>query len=210
MLQRLKKSGVVAVIRGETKEEAIKASHAVVAGGIKGIELTFTVPKADQVINELVLEYKEDASVVVGAGTVLDPVTARIAIMAGAEYVVSPCFNKETAEMCNLYQVPYLPGCMTITEMQEALKAGVDIIKVFPGNMFGSQAISAFKAPMPYVNIMPTGGVNLSNLEEWFKAGAICVGVGGNLLAGVKTGNFPEVTRTATQYMIKYQQIKGV
>lgn len=208
-LQRLKNAGVVAVIRGKSKEEAIKASHAVVKGGMKGIELTFTVPQADKIISELVEKYKNEPEIVVGAGTVLDAVTARFAIMAGAEYIVSPSFDKETAEICNLYQIPYLPGCMTITEMKEALKAGVDIIKLFPGSVYGPSIVSAFKAPMPQLNIMPTGGVSLDNMEDWFKAGVVTVGVGGNLLAPAAQGDFDKVTEISKQYMEKFYKIKG-
>lgn len=208
-LQRLKNAGVVAVIRGKSKDEAIKASHAVVKGGMKGIELTFTVPQADKIISELVEKYKNEPEIVVGAGTVLDAVTARLAIMAGAEYIVSPSFDKETAEICNLYQIPYLPGCMTITEMKEALKAGVDIIKLFPGSAYGPSIVSAFKAPMPQLNIMPTGGVSLDNMEDWFKAGVVTVGVGGNLLAPAAQGDFDKVTEISKQYMEKFYKIKG-
>ena len=104
--------------------------------------MTFTVPQAAEVIAELVNDYQEDQEVIIGAGTVLDAVTARLAIMAGAEYIVSPTFDRDTAEICNLYQVPYLPGCMTITEMKEALKSGADIIKLFPGSAYGPSIIS--------------------------------------------------------------------
>ncbi len=208
-LQRLKGAGVIAVVRGNSKEEAVKASSAVVQGGMKGIELTFTVPNADKAISELVEMYKHDSEIVIGAGTVLDAVTARLAIMAGAEYIVSPNFDKETAELCNLYQIPYLPGCLTITEMKEALKAGVDIIKLFPGSAYGPNIVSAFKAPMPQLNIMPTGGVSLENMEHWFNAGVVAVGVGGNLLASVASGDFDKVTEIASHYMEKFHQIKG-
>lgn len=209
ILTRLEAAGVIAVVRGKSKEEAIQASHAIVKGGMKGLELTFTVPQADQVIAELVEHYQDNPEVVVGAGTVLDAVTARLAIMAGAEYIVSPSFDKETAELCNLYQVPYLPGCMTITEMKEALKSGADIIKLFPGSAYGPSIISAFKAPMPQLNIMPTGGVSLDNMADWFAAGVVAVGVGGNLLAPAATGDFEKVTEVAKQYAARYAEIKG-
>lgn len=209
ILSRLEQTGVVAVVRGTTKTEALKSCQALVAGGITGLELTFTVPQAEEVIRELVALYQERPDVVVGAGTVLDAITARLAIMAGAEYIVSPTFDRETAEICNLYQVPYLPGCMTITEMKEALKAGVDIIKLFPGSAYGPSIISAFKAPLPQLNIMPTGGVSLENMADWFKAGVITVGVGGNLLAPAATGDFDKVTEVATQYADKFKEIKG-
>lgn len=208
ILNRLERSGIVAVVRGDTKIEALKSSHAVVAGGITGLELTFTVPQADEVIRELVTHYQNQPEIVVGAGTVLDAVTARLAIMAGAEYIVSPCFDQETAEICNLYQIPYLPGCMTITEMKEALKSGVDIIKLFPGGAFDPSIISAFKAPLPHLNIMPTGGVSLDNLSDWFVAGVTTVGVGGNLLAPATKGDFEGVTAVAKQYTSKLAEIR--
>lgn len=208
ILSRLEKAGVIAVVRGKNQAEAVKASKAIIAGGVKGIEVTFTVPNAQSAIQELVESY-QGQDVVIGAGTVLDAVTARLAIMAGAEFVVSPSFDQETAELCNLYQIPYLPGCMTITEMQQALKNGVDIIKLFPGSVSGPSMISAVKAPMPHINLMPTGGVNLENMEMWFKAGVVAVGIGGNLLAPAAEGNFAKVTENAQQYAAKLTEIRG-
>lgn len=209
ILNKLENAGVIAVVRGKDQTEALRATDAIIAGGMKGIELTFTVPNAEAVIKELVEKYKDNQDVVIGAGTVLDPITARIAIMAGAEYIVSPFFDKETAEICNLYQIPYLPGCMTITEMKEALKSGVDIIKLFPGSAFGPEIVKAFKAPMPQLNIMPTGGVGLDNMKDWFNAGVVAVGVGGNLLAPATKGDFAEVTKVAEQYMTEFSKIKN-
>ncbi|MDM8212400.1 bifunctional 4-hydroxy-2-oxoglutarate aldolase/2-dehydro-3-deoxy-phosphogluconate aldolase [Enterococcus hirae] len=207
-LLKLTDAGVVAVVRGESKEEALKASHAIIKGGMKGIELTFTVPHADEVLGELTEAYQSDPSVIIGAGTVLDAATARLAMIAGAQFIVSPSFDKETAMTCNRYQIPYLPGCMTITEMQTALSYGADIVKLFPGSAFGPSIVKAFKAPMPFLSIMPTGGVSLDNLEDWFKAGVVCVGVGGNLLKPAATGDFDQVTEVAAQYMAKFQTIK--
>lgn len=208
ILNRLKNTGVVAVVRGTSKEEALKASHAIIKGGLTGIELTYTVPNACDIIQELTSTYQNQKEIVIGAGTVLDATTARLAIMAGAEYIVSPSFNQETAEICNLYQIPYLPGCMTITEMQRALTSGADIVKLFPGSVYGPTVISAFKAPMPQLNIMPTGGVSLENMKDWFKAGVVAVGVGGNLLAPASTGNFEQVTEIAQQYAAKLKEIR--
>lgn len=208
ILNKLENAGVIAVIRGETVEEAIKASNAIVKGGITGIELTFTVPNADHAIAELAANYKKDPTIVIGAGTVLDAVTARLAIMAGAEFIVSPCFDKETAKICNLYQIPYLPGCMTITEMKTALTYGADIVKLFPGSAFGPSIVKAFKAPLPHLNIMPTGGVSLANMQDWFAAGVVAVGVGGNLLAPAATGDLEKVTEVATQYADKLKSIR--
>ncbi|MBC6308734.1 bifunctional 2-keto-4-hydroxyglutarate aldolase/2-keto-3-deoxy-6-phosphogluconate aldolase [Listeria sp. FSL L7-1582] len=208
-LKSLQLAGVIAVIRHDTKVGAIKASEAVIAGGMKGIELTFTVPDADQAIRELRNKYQDNPEIIIGAGTVLEAFTARLAILAGAQFIVSPTFDLDTAEVCNLYQIPYLPGCMTISEARIALKAGVDIIKLFPGNLYGPAIIKAFKAPIPHLNMMPTGGVDVENMADWFEAGAVAVGVGGNLLASAKTNNFAEVTKMASIYMAKYQQIKG-
>lgn len=208
ILNKLSKCGVIAVVRGDSAEQAVKASDAIVAGGMKGIELTFTVPNADEAIRTLAKKYENDPEVVVGAGTVLDATTARLAIMAGAEFIVSPCFDLETAKICNLYQIPYLPGCMTINEMKEALKAGADIVKLFPGSAFGPKIVGAFKAPLPHLNIMPTGGVSLENMAEWFKAGVVAVGVGGNLLAPLKNEDYPAITEVAKQYMAKLQEIR--
>ena len=200
-LTRIEHAGVVAVVREDSQKRAIEAARAVIKGGIKGIEVTFSVPQADQVIAQLKEEYQNDSSVAIGAGTVLDAVTARLAILAGADFVVSPCFDQATAEMCNFYQVPYMPGCMTITEMQQAMKSGADIVKLFPANNFTPQMIKAAKAPLPHVNIMPTGGVNLENIAAWKQAGAIVVGVGGNLFKGVKDDNYELVSQTAKQYI---------
>lgn len=208
LLNKLEKAGVIAVVRGDSKEQGKKSCEALIKGGMKGLEVTFTLPKADEVIAELIAE-NTDPDVVIGAGTVLDATTARLAIMAGAEFVVSPTFDQATAEICNLYQIPYLPGCMTITEIKNALKAGVDIVKLFPGSAYGPSIVSAFKAPLPFVNIMPTGGVSKDNMQDWFKAGVVTVGVGGNLMKPAETGDYEGVTKAAQEYMAEFKRIKG-
>jgi 2-dehydro-3-deoxyphosphogluconate aldolase / (4S)-4-hydroxy-2-oxoglutarate aldolase len=205
ILSRISDCGVVAVVRADSREEAVKISEACVEGGIAGIEVTFTVNGAEEVIIELASIYQNNSDVVIGAGTVLDVTTARIAILAGAQFVVSPSFDEETAKLCNLYQVPYMPGCMTITEMKRALEAGADIVKLFPGNAFGPSFIKAVKGPLPQVNIMPTGGVDLENVEQWIQNGCIAVGVGGNLVAPAKTGNYEKITEYAREYVKKVQ-----
>lgn len=204
-LTHLEKTGIVAVVREKTRIQAIQAAQAVITGGIKGIEITFSVPQADQVIMELKEAYRDETTVVIGAGTVLDVVTARLAIMAGAEFIVSPGFDRDTAQLCNLYQVPYIPGCMTITEIKLAMASGAEVVKLFPANNFSPAFISSVKAPLPQVSIMPTGGINLTNLSEWKQAGATCVGIGGNLFKGVKTGDFKLVTETARAYCNEWQ-----
>lgn len=206
ILARLEAAGVVAVVRENNTASALEAAKAVVAGGIHGLEVTFSVPNADQVIAKLKEIYQADQAVVVGAGTVLDAVTARLAIMAGAEFVVSPSFDQATAELCNLYQVPYLPGCMTITEMQRAMISGAEVVKLFPANNFDPQFIKSVQAPLHQINLMPTGGINLANLLAWKQAGALMVGVGGNLFKGVADQDYEKVTETAREYMAKWRE----
>ncbi len=208
VLTKISDCGVVAVVRADTTEEAVRISEACVKGGILGIEVTFTIDNAEAVIKELAAFYADNANVVLGAGTVLDAATARIAILAGAQFIVSPCFDAETAKLCNLYQVPYMPGCMTITEMKQALEYGADIIKLFPGNAFGPEFIKAVKAPLPQVNIMPTGGVSLDNVGQWIQNGCVAVGVGGNLVAPAKTGNYEQITEIAGQYVEKVKEAR--
>lgn len=199
-IHQIVENGVVAVIRAESKEQGMKIIDAVKKGGIKALEITMTVPGALDIIKELSEIYK-DEDVIIGAGTVLDPETARVCILAGAKYIVSPCLNLETIKLCNRYRIPVMPGVMTVTEAVTALEAGAEIIKVFPGNAYGSSIIKAFKGPIPQGNFMPTGGVNLENTAEWIKAGAVAIGTGGDLTKGAKTGDYDLVTETAKKFL---------
>ena len=146
-------------------------------------------------------KYKDNEKVVIGAGTVLDPETARQVILAGANYVVSPSLNVETIKLCNRYRVPMLPGVMTPTEAVTALEAGCDIIKIFPGNIVGPAAISSFKGPLPQGEFMPSGGVDVDNVDKWIHAGAYAVGTGSSLTKGAKTGDFEAVTKKAQEFV---------
>jgi len=201
-------SGVVAVVRAESKEQGMKIIEAVKAGGIKALEITLTVPGAVDIIKDLVELYKDD-DVIIGAGTVLDPESARACILAGAKYIVSPCFDEETVKMCNRYAIPVMPGVMTPKEVVAALELGVDICKVFPGNAFGPSIISAFKGPMPQGNYMPTGGVSLDNVSEWIGKGAIAVGAGSVLTKGAKTGDYALVEATAKKFVEAVAAARG-
>ena len=201
ILKKISDVGVVAVVRGNSIDEAISISKACINGGVTAIEVTYTNPMATEIIKELTKE--ED--IVLGAGTVLDSETARIAIMAGARYIVSPGFDLETAKLCNRYQVAYMPGCMTITEMITAMESGADIIKLFPGSAFGPSFIKGVKAPLPQINIMPTGGVSLDNVDQWIKNGVIAVGVGGQLTGGTPS----EITETAKKFVEKVKIARG-
>lgn len=208
VLAKLTDQAIVAVVRADSPEQAIRISDACIEGGITGIEVTFTVKDADRVIKQLSAQYSENLDVIIGAGTVLDSTTARLAILAGASFIVSPTFDADTAKLCNLYQVPYLPGCMTIGEIKQAMEAGADIIKLFPGNAFGPSFIKAVKAPLPQANIMPTGGVDLENVGDWLKNGAVAVGVGGNLVAPASTGDYDKITSIAQRYIQKVKEAK--
>lgn len=207
-LKKITDVGVVAVVRAESAEQAIKIAEACRAGGIPAIEITFTVPYADEVIRELSKAYK-NGEMIVGAGTVLDSETARIAILAGAQYIVSPCLDEETIRLCNRYQIPVMPGCVTIKEMVTAMELGADVIKVFPGEMVGPSYIKAVKGPLPQAPLMPTGGVSLENAAEWIKNGCVAVGVGGSLTAGAKTGDYAAVTDMAKKFVAAVQQARG-
>ncbi|PAK87578.1 bifunctional 2-keto-4-hydroxyglutarate aldolase/2-keto-3-deoxy-6-phosphogluconate aldolase [Lentilactobacillus parakefiri] len=205
-LQKIVDAGIIAVVRADTPEKAEALSKAAIKGGVMGIELTFTVPHADQVIAKLTEELPDG---VIGAGTVLDVTSARLAMMAGAGYIVSPTYDPDIAKLCNLYQVPYLPGCSSMTEMRRALENGSDIIKLFPASVAGPSMIKAVKAPFPQINVMPTGGVDLDNLDQWFAAGAVCVGAGGNLVGPGETGDYDQVTENAKAYIKKLNEIRN-
>ena len=208
ILKNIEAAGVIAVVRGDSPEQATKTSEAAMNGGVKGIELTFTVPHADQVIAKLSEKFA-DTNAVIGAGTVLDTTTARLAIMAGAQFIVAPTFDPDVARLCNLYEIPYIPGCMSVTEMQTAMQYGSSLVKMFPGNILTPKMIGDVKAPFPQISIMPSGGVNLDNLKDWFAAGATVVGAGGNLVGPGDKGDFDTVTENAKKYMAEFKRIKN-
>lgn len=183
ILQRIKETGLVAVVRASDPEQAIRITEACLEGGLVAIELTFTVPFAHQVIESLARRYNPD-QIALGAGTVLDAQTARIAILSGATYIVSPSFSLDTMKLCNRYRVPMMPGIVTPAQAIEAMEAGADILKAFPGELFGPKLIRALRSPIPQAQIMPTGGVDISNVKQWIEAGAVAVGAGSALTKG--------------------------
>lgn len=201
LLSKMKEEGLVAVVRAENKEKGEKVIEAIVKGGIKFIEITMTVPGAVDIIKELSDKYKNNTEIIIGAGTVLDAETARMVILAGAQFVVSPCLNVDMVKLCNRYRIPVMPGIMTVKEAVEALELGVDVLKVFPGNAFGPSIISSFRGPLPQAGFMPTGGVSVDNVDKWFAAGAVAVGTGSNLTAGAKTGDYDSVTKAAEEFV---------
>lgn len=209
VLKALQECGVVAVVRGNRKETGINIAKACIKGNVKAIEVTYTNKFANEIIRELSEEFKTQDDVVIGAGTVLDPETARLAILQGAEYIVSPSFNLETATLCNRYKVAYIPGVMTINEIVLAHESGVDVIKLFPGSAFGPSYIKAIKGPLPYANVMVTGGVNIDNLDTWINAGADLVGIGGELNTIGEEGKFDEITSICKKYIEKINKVRG-
>ncbi len=198
VISKLADNGVVAVIRAESVEKAVLLGKAISEGGIRGLEITFTVPHADEVIEQLI---KDKVDALVGAGTVLDATTARYAIIKGAQFIVSPAFDKEVCEICNLYQVPYFAGCMTPTEIITAMKAGVDVIKVFPGDVVSPQYFKDVHGPLPQANLLPSGGVSLDNIKDWIKNGAVAVSAGSSLTAPAKTGDYEGVRKEAKKFV---------
>lgn len=182
VISKIKKCGFIAVIRAGSADEAKKIIADCIEGGVKVIELTFTVPYAHKVLEEVSREYGDQ--IIIGAGTVLDSETARIAILSGAQFIVSPAFNADTVKLCNRYRITSMAGIMTINEAITALEAGTDILKLFPGEISGPAFIKAIKGPLPQADIMPTGGVTTSNVGEWIKAGAVALGAGSSLTKG--------------------------
>ncbi len=209
VITRICDAGIVAVVRAENAETAMKITDACIEGGVAAIELTFTVPGAHKVIEELAKRYTPE-EIILGAGTVLDPETARMAILSGAQYIVSPYFNLDTVKLCNRYRLPCMPGAMTIKEVVEAMEAGADIVKVFPGEAFGPKIIKAIKGPIPHAKMMPTGGVDVNNVGEWIKAGAVAVGAGSSLTAGAKTGDYAQITKTGREFIAKIKEARGL
>ena len=201
VISKMHEDCLVAVVRAESKEQGEKIIDAIIAGGINFIEITMTVPGAVEIIQYMVEKYKDNDNVVIGAGTVLDPETARAVILAGAKFVVSPSLNPQTITLCNRYRIPAMPGVMTPTEAVQALELGCDVIKIFPGNLVGPSAISSFRGPLPQGQFMPSGGVSIENVHEWIAAGAYAIGTGSNLTAGAKTGDYSKITETAKQFV---------
>jgi 2-dehydro-3-deoxyphosphogluconate aldolase/(4S)-4-hydroxy-2-oxoglutarate aldolase len=207
VLSKVIESGLVAIVRTNSADQAARIAEACARGGAAAIEITFTVPGATAVIEALAKQYFS-GEILIGAGTVLDPETARIAILAGAQYIVSPSVSPETARLCNRYQIPYMPGACTMREIVDAMECGADIVKLFPGETLGPAFVKAVKGPLPQASLMPTGGVAVDNVAEWIKAGAVAVGVGGSLTAGAQSGNFQQITDTAKQFIERIQQAR--
>ncbi|ASE35125.1 bifunctional 2-keto-4-hydroxyglutarate aldolase/2-keto-3-deoxy-6-phosphogluconate aldolase [Mammaliicoccus sciuri] len=199
ILNQLHENYLVAVVRGNDEDETKKIVDEIIKGGFKNIEITFTVPNAEEVINQVHKQYGDD--IVLGAGTVLDAATAQIAINKGAQYIVSPHLDTNISKLCNIYSIPYLPGCSSATEIIEALRYGSDLIKLFPGGQLGAGFIKDIKGPVPNVELMPSGGVNLDNISDWIEKGSFAVGIGGDLTKEFTGNNFEVISEKAQKYV---------
>jgi 2-dehydro-3-deoxyphosphogluconate aldolase/(4S)-4-hydroxy-2-oxoglutarate aldolase len=210
IINRIKEIGIVPVVRAQSADEAMQAVEAIREGGVPILEITMTVPGAVDVIERVSAGFGSD--VIVGAGTVLDPETARTCILAGAQFIVSPSLNVQTIECCRRYSVPVLPGALTPTEVVTAWSAGADIVKIFPaGSVGGASYIKNLKGPFPQIDLIPTGGVSLKTAADFIKAGAVALGVGTDLVdtKALREGNAQLLTERARQFVQIVKEARG-
>jgi 2-dehydro-3-deoxyphosphogluconate aldolase / (4S)-4-hydroxy-2-oxoglutarate aldolase len=200
-LNLIRETGVIAIMRAQNPDQLIAAADAIKRGGVRVIEVTMTTPGALNVIAEAARRYRRE--VLFGAGTVLDPETARSAILAGAGFIVAPTLRLEVIALCNRYGIPVMPGCFTPTEMLAAWEAGADMIKLFPAEVGGPGWIKALLAPLPQLQIVPVGGVDLNTAAAFIRNGAVALGVGGSLISQklLDAGEMDELTRRAAAFV---------
>ena len=201
VLQTIEKTGVVGIIRADDIEYGVMAAEAIFDGGIPAIEVSMTHRGAIEIMAQMTARLSEKG-LLLGAGTVADPETARACMLAGAEFIFAHCFSEDVARICNRYGIPYIPGVVTVTEVMKAFEYGADIVKVFPGDVLGPQFVKAVRGPLPNAKMLAVGGVSIGNLENWFKAGAVGVGLGSALTKpGGKDGT-GETINAASQEMV--------
>ena len=208
-LARVHSTGIIAVIRAASGELLADVAEALLAGGVEVMEVTFTVPKAHQVLERVSERLGE--RILLGAGTVLDTDTARIALLSGAEFIVSPPVNVDVIKLCRRYDKLVRPGALTPTEVLTAWEAGADIVKIFPSDLTGPSYLKALAGPLPQVRMMPTGGVNLQTAADFLKAGAFALGIGGSLVdpQAVAAGDLKKIETLARQYVAIVRQTRG-
>jgi 2-dehydro-3-deoxyphosphogluconate aldolase / (4S)-4-hydroxy-2-oxoglutarate aldolase len=207
-LQRVLDSGLVAIIRAPSGDQLLDVSRALLAGGIDVIEVTFTVPGVLEIIQQLHRELGD--RILLGAGTVLDPESARAAMLAGAEFIVTPTVNGDVIRLCRRYGKVVMAGGFTPTEILTAWEAGADIVKVFPADVGGPDYLKAVRGPLPQIRLLPTGGVNLETLPAFVQAGACAVGLGSALVEkeALATGNLDRIESLAAAYVEKMKQAR--
>jgi 2-dehydro-3-deoxyphosphogluconate aldolase/(4S)-4-hydroxy-2-oxoglutarate aldolase len=208
-LSRVLNSGIVAVIRSTSSEQLVEVARALYEGGVDVLEVTFTVPRALEIIAAVRKALGD--KVLLGAGTVLDPETARAAFLAGAEFLVSPTVNLDVIKMGNRYDKLVMPGAFTPTEILTAWEAGAQVIKVFPADIGGPAYLKTLHGPLPQVRLLPTGGVNLTTIADFLKAGACAVGLGGALVEpkAVQSGDMARIKSLAQQYVAAVKQTRA-
>jgi 2-dehydro-3-deoxyphosphogluconate aldolase/(4S)-4-hydroxy-2-oxoglutarate aldolase len=208
-LKRILEGGIVAVVRSESSESLVKVVEALAEGGVTAAEITFTVPDAIDVIRETRRQIGD--ALVLGAGTVLDPETARAALLAGAEYLVAPNTNPDVIRLCRRYDKAVMPGAFTPTEVVTAWETGADVVKIFPADAVGPAYLKALRGPLPQIRLMPTGGVDLNTAEAFLKAGACCLGVGGSLVEpkAVAARDFNRIKSLAAQYVAIVREFRA-
>lgn len=201
VVKRVESTGLVAVIRAKDSTQLVEAARALAAGGCDALEVTMTTPNALAVIQETAKALGD--KVLVGVGSVLDPETARAAILAGAQFIVGPSLNPDVIRLAHRYDKPVMPGGFTPTEIVTAYELGADMVKVFPCSVGGVELIKALKGPLPQVPLVPTGGVDVDNVGEFIKAGASAVGVGGNLVTkkALADGDMAAITDLTRRYI---------
>ena len=209
-LASLRSSGVVAIIRTENPEDLVTVSMALGEGGVKFVEITMTVPGALEIIRDAVAQLK-GTDVFIGAGTVLDAPTARAAMIAGAQFIVSPGFDPETVELCNTYGVVVMPGAFTPHEILQAWKGGADVVKVFPADIGGPGYLKTIKEPLPQIELLPTKGVDFDTAAAYIKAGAIAVGTSSCLVnkALIAAKDYSQITANAKRFVQIVREAKG-
>jgi 2-dehydro-3-deoxyphosphogluconate aldolase/(4S)-4-hydroxy-2-oxoglutarate aldolase len=203
-------TGVIAIMRAQSSDQLIGAADAIKKGGVKAIEVTMTTPGALGVITQA--KERHGSDVIFGAGSVLDPETGRAAILAGADFVVSPTLNIELIELCNRYAIPVAPGCYSPTEVITGWEAGADLIKLFPASVGGPDLVKAILAPLPQVRIIPVGGVNLDTAADFIRNGAVAIGVGSSLVNQklLDAGDMDELTRRAVAFIEQVKKGRGL
>lgn len=201
ILSQIEKLGLLAVLRGPSPELTVAMADALVAGGVRGIEITYTTPKAEEVVATLKRQY--GLSIVLGMGTLTEPEQVEEALAAGAQFLVSPHCDPILGQRMVASGVLAMIGALTPTEVLQAHRLGADVVKLFPGSLGGPSYMRSLRGPFPQIRMMPTGGVNLSNVAEWFKAGAVAIGVGSELCpaAWAKEGRFDEITARAREFV---------
>jgi 2-dehydro-3-deoxyphosphogluconate aldolase / (4S)-4-hydroxy-2-oxoglutarate aldolase len=204
----IRETGIVAIVRGTEINSLMKVAESLHAGGVRVIEVTLNTPGAIDMITKLVKEY--DKEMLIGAGTVLDPETARAVILAGAKFVLGPTLNLEVSKLCKRYNTVYVPGVFTPTEIMAAWEMGAQVVKIFPAGSVGPRYIKELSGPLPQVEMMPVGGVNLDNATEFIRAGAVALGIGGELVdrKAVEAGQFDKLTEKARQFIAAVQEGK--